>query len=408
MSNNITERVARATYNAVNLAVEVAKQDEAARARGAEQWQRVQDDPLRQDKSRWALAFNCYVHACGYSASVKPVLLAALAATYGADRFVPCADWRAACYLRGDGSEIARLEKLPASHPDKRALAKAWRRAWDELEREQRITGYYAVRRKSGRREHGKNKASELYASFAQHLVEIDRLATGRRGRRLEKFTDAARELIGGLTREPAPTQGDDLPVRACPSCSLPDCEHTRPAPRRTLPTEPLARYLAKVQKATVELLNSASTPEEKQAVRLRAHQAIEQLFADDPDPEPELPAGTLINKEGCTDESPVTAETAPECDNFARAPLTEPAKNQCSSEFSVPKNGTLDPPTGHTCPSPSVDPELIEERVFIMCEADDVSEIDAAAIARRDLCETCQAGAAGSDNLEDEPSPPA
>jgi hypothetical protein len=43
-----------------------------------------------------------------------------------------------------------------------------------------------------------------------------------------------------------------------------------------------------------------------------------------------------------------------------------------------------------HTCPSPDVDPELITERVYIMCEAGDVSETEAAQIARRDLCEVC------------------
>jgi hypothetical protein len=405
--SSITDRAARATYRAVNLAVEVAKQDEAAGARGAEQWQRVQDEPLRQDKSRWALAFNCYVHACGFSASVKPVLLAALAATYGADRFVPCADWRAACYLRGDGSDVGRLEKLPASHPEKRALAKAWRRAWDELDREQRITGYYAVRRKSGRREHGKNKASELYAAFAQHMVEIDKLAKARRGRRLEKYTDAARELIAKLPCEPAATESDKQTAHACPSCAARDCEHVRnAAPRRTLPTEPTARYLAKVQKATVELLNSASTPEEKQAVRVRAHQAIEQLFADETDPDPDPTVGTLINKEGSTDENSATAGTPAESVNFARSPLTEPAKNQCSNEFSVPKDGTLNLPAGHTCPSPPVEPELIEERVYIMSEAGDISETEAAAIARRDLCETCRTRAS-DDNLEAESWPP-
>jgi hypothetical protein len=397
--SSIKDRAARATHRAVNLAVEVSKQDEAARARGAEHWRRLEDEPLRQDKSRWALAFNCYVHACGYSASVKPVLLAALAATYGADRFVLCADWRAACYLFGDGSDIARLEKLPASHPEKRALAKAWRRAWDDLDREQRITGYHAVKRKSGRREHGKNKASELYAAFSQHLVEIDKLAKARRGRRLEKYTDAARELIATLPCEPAPTESDNQTDHACPSCGARDCEHVRNnggAPRETLPTEPTARYLAKVQKATVELLNSASTPEEKQAVRLRAHQAIEQLFADEPDPEPT--AETLINKEGCTDEFSAAPSLPSESVNSAHAPLTKPANNQCSNEFSVPKNGTLNLPVGHTCPSPDVEPDLIAERVFIMCEAGDVAETEAARIARRDLCEFCRTQAEDSD----------
>jgi hypothetical protein len=43
-----------------------------------------------------------------------------------------------------------------------------------------------------------------------------------------------------------------------------------------------------------------------------------------------------------------------------------------------------------HTCPSPDVDPDLIAERVSIMCEAGDISETEAAQTARRELCEVC------------------
>jgi len=46
--------------------------------------------------------------------------------------------------------------------------------------------------------------------------------------------------------------------------------------------------------------------------------------------------------------------------------------------------------PFSHTCPSPDVDPDLIAERVAVMCEGSDVSETEAAGIARRELCETC------------------
>jgi hypothetical protein len=46
--------------------------------------------------------------------------------------------------------------------------------------------------------------------------------------------------------------------------------------------------------------------------------------------------------------------------------------------------------PFSHTCPSPDVDPDLITERVAVMCEGSDVSETEAAGVARRELCETC------------------
>ncbi len=46
--------------------------------------------------------------------------------------------------------------------------------------------------------------------------------------------------------------------------------------------------------------------------------------------------------------------------------------------------------PFSHTCPSPDVDSDLIAERVAVMCEGSDVSETEAAQIARRALCEVC------------------
>jgi hypothetical protein len=49
---------------------------------------------------------------------------------------------------------------------------------------------------------------------------------------------------------------------------------------------------------------------------------------------------------------------------------------------------------TAHTCPSPDVEPEIIAERVSVMSESGELSEAEAAEIARRDLCETCQAAA--------------
>jgi hypothetical protein len=72
---------------------------------------------------------------------------------------------------------------------------------------------------------------------------------------------------------------------------------------------------------------------------------------------------------------------------------------------------GAIDPalpekpdPISHTCPSPAVEPEIINERIFIMCESGDVSESEAAEIARRDLCEACRARRSPeSDNLKGE-----
>jgi len=57
--------------------------------------------------------------------------------------------------------------------------------------------------------------------------------------------------------------------------------------------------------------------------------------------------------------------------------------------------------PSSHTCPSPPVEPEQLDERIFIMCEGGDVSEAEAAEIARRDLCEACRVRPPESDNSE-------
>jgi hypothetical protein len=57
--------------------------------------------------------------------------------------------------------------------------------------------------------------------------------------------------------------------------------------------------------------------------------------------------------------------------------------------------------PSSHTCPSPPVEPEQLDERIFIMCEGGDVSEAEAAEIARRDLCEACRVRVPESDHFE-------
>jgi hypothetical protein len=103
---------------------------------------------------------------------------------------------------------------------------------------------------------------------------------------------------------------------------------------------------------------------------------------------ETQVEAGQVEKTSTCNDS---TESTTCENHEFFDAPVKVPE---------------IPPDAEHTCPSPPVEPELIEERVFIMCEAGDVAEVKAARIARRDLCETCRTRTS-DDNLEAESWPP-
>ena len=128
-----------------------------------------------------------------------------------------------------------------------------------------------------------------------------------------------------------------------------------------------------------------SDTTDPKQTPKERRYKV---LILDDP-PEPEI------------ERSP-EAETAWKslCERMRSQPV-EVTTVEIASSSAAPE------PTSHICPSPAVEPEIINERVFIMCEAGDLSESEALTIARRDLCEVCRARAPESDNLEVDSSPP-
>jgi hypothetical protein len=252
------QRAINLAADAAQLAADVRKQDGTARARRSREWQREKDKPARQDAADLAGCLINYVRACGYSPDVRPILLAAMHATHGEDRMVRVPDWLAGYYLDGgDAAELEQIARLPGKGTEKRTLAKAWRRAWDTLDAEQRRTGIVSLVRKPGGidRDEGRKVVSEMHAVFVQRLVEIRSLAKTYRARRGERFERAAFEYVAGMERSPR----------------NPSTKETRP--RRIMQPETpalrIVQFINKFEKLADELL--AAIPAEMHA-EARAH----------------------------------------------------------------------------------------------------------------------------------------
>ncbi len=377
------------------LAAELRRDGEPERVRQLEIWRRQQDKPEREAASDIAGALINYIRACRFDPEVKPVLLAAMHAVHGEDQFVRVPDWLAGYYLAGGNeAEIEQLAPLPGRSREKRALAKQWRRAWDFLDAEQRRTGHVAVRRKHGNinRESGHKVCSEMHAVFVQHLVTIRKRALALRARRAERFERAAFEFVATLPCDP---QSERRP-------------ETRPE-RIRQPETPalcLVRFLNKLEKMTDELLD-AIPPQLRAEARAHAEAILEAKFAGGTLPEEEVEGAEadelpqLVNHDLKSGVQTAFEDTpaAPTSWGSAQGEICEnPAKTCVPDQSCVPTDGYT---TGHICPSPPVEPDIIRERVFIMCEAGDMTEAEAAEVARRDLCEACRVRVPESDHFE-------
>jgi hypothetical protein len=384
---------AHAHAEAAELAAEVRREplDQTARVASLEKRRRKQDEPARRAYANQALALRFFVQFCGYAPSVKETLNTAIEAAAGLDHPITRLDWEMGLYLRGGTEqEAARIRALPAHHTEKRTLAKAWTRAFEEYEAEEKRTGIVALRRIPGSKDFktGQKRASQIHALCAQDIAEIATAAHKVQGKRFERFARAAQAHVELLRDNPA-----RRPVEA---------GEKQEKPKRIEQPETSAlavvRFLNKLEKMTDALI--LNLPLEMQAeVRQHAEALLRQKLAaeldpdETPDRDPEaLPEADPVDLLSSKERSTNSAEITPvENIQNVRTEDTKPAKNAGSDDGLVYNLYTNVP---HTCPSPAVEPELIEERVFIMCEAGDVSETEAAQIARRDLCETCNEAA--------------
>jgi len=432
---------AHAYAEAAELAAEVRRepQDKAARVASLEKRRRKQDEPARRAYANQSLALRLFVQFVGYSPEVKDTLNAAIEATAGLDHAITRADWEMGCYLRGlSHEEMERLRALPARHTEKRTLAAAWTRAFAEYEAEEKRTGIVALRRTPGSKDFktGQQKASQIHAPVAQDLAEIAAAAMKVHGKkRFERFAQAAAAHVSILR--------DDPTRRA----------HTKekdPAPSRMkqpdTPALAVVRFLKRVEKAVDELMRDVP-PELQTEARAHVESLLAQKFDADGDTQDGAQVAASVDPDLNINRSTKTTKADPaEMRKNAPTGHTEAAKNAGSNAEPLYKLCTGSPPKSpppatsetygkaiafaideklragvsldaataqvkdeigdedgwrarmesfsrpvyHTCPSPDVPPELIEERVFIMCEGSDMSPTEAAPIARRELCEVC------------------
>ncbi len=431
---------AHAYAEAAELAAEVRRepQDKAARVASLEKRRRKQDEPARRAYANQSLALRFFVQFVGYSPEVKDTLNAAIEATAGLDHAITRADWEMGCYLRGlSHEEMERLRQLPAKHKDKRTLAAAWTRAFAEYEAEEKRTGIVLLRRISGSKDFktGQRRASQIHALCAQDIAEITSAAMKIHGKRFERFAHAAAAHVAILR---------DTPERRAHT------KETEPRPARIkqpdTPALAVVRFLKKMEQAIDELIRDVPAELQTEA-RAHAESLLAQKFNETEGAQDGEQAADLVDLDLNINRSTKSPETAPaekvECMYIE---TTEPAKNAApdgdevynlctstSAETAPPATyetyrkaltffldermragASLDQAVAqfeqeigdfdewlervssygrhvsHTCPSPDVDPDLIAERVYIMCEAGDVSETEAAGIARRELCETC------------------
>jgi hypothetical protein len=414
--------------------------DQTARVASLEKRRRKQDEPARRAYANQSLALRFFVQFVGYDQSVADVLRAAIEAAAGLDHAITRVDWEMGCYLRGGSpDEMARLRVLPARHKDKQALAKAWTRAYAEYEAEEKRTGIVALRRIPGSKDFktGKQRASQIHALCAQDIAEIASAAMKIHGKRFERFARAAEVHVSILRDDPVrrahtKAEAETKPARIkqvdTPALlmvrAVSKVEKLADALRRDLPPEMRAEARAHLIAALAVLDADEGTQDgEAQAdsvvhpdLRIKRWTKSDNLDhvaeiknADTENVEPSKNAGAdggmvdnLYNTPSPKTAPAATDETYQRAIKFAlservrsgipfhvaAAEVEEEFGDESGWRARMESYGSR--AVSHTCPSPDVEPELIAERVYIMCEAGDVSETEAAQTARRDLCEVC------------------
>ncbi len=440
---------AHVAHEAAELAAEVRREplDQTARVASLEKRRRKQDEPARRAYANQSLALRLFVQFVGYSPEVKDTLNAAIEAAAGLDHAITRQDWEMGCYLRGvSPEEMERLRALPTRHKDKNTLAKAWTRAYEDYQAEEKRTGIVLLRRIPGSMDFktGQKRASQIHALCSQDIAEIAAAAMKVHGKRFERFAKAAAAHVEILR---------DTPARRAHTK-----EETEPKPTRIrqadTPALLMVRAISKVEKLADELKRELP-PEMRQEARAHLIAALAALDDEaegiqdaaeatqggaavhpdlknrkvdkttEPDPPEDCQSAYTENTEANKNAGaegvvmdklsisspqksppPATYETYRQALTFF---LDERMRAGASLDQAVAQfdqeigdfdewldrvNSYGSRPFSHTCPSPDVDSELITERVYIMCEAGDVSETEAAQIARRDLCEVCNEAA--------------
>jgi hypothetical protein len=377
--------------------------------------------------------------------------------------------YRQADYLMG-----ARLiDGHPEHEPTEEEELKLWMRAnaarrarrWKKINAIQAATGFSLLVRWRGYRdfksEGGKDNKSSVYLDKLGELLILGvQRARAQRSRRVERFRITAHEYLAALPRNYRP---ETPSVNSRSQIAKKDAEHARlaaggephakqqtlPPPSRGVLSRPSQTVAASPSSSSSSIhisplsslnsvgavagaadalaqvcdaLESGASPDElpanlddelarlgEQYARLAALLAQRDAYKDS------------SYKEGSRSAAEIQAAVATQSgDTFSDSPDENLSKiedeglrhytSACSDEMVYPP---------HSCPSPDVDAEEINERMAVICEASGIAltpnesgfeddsgrREEANKQARRDLCETCRSGAVNGKHASRAPA---
>jgi hypothetical protein len=365
--------------------------------------------------------------------------------------------YRQADYLMGARLIDGHPEQEPTEEEElklwMRANAARWARRWKKINAIQAATGFSLLVRWRGYRdfksEGGKDNKSSVYLDkLGELLIQGVQRARAQRSRRVERFRITAHEYLAALPRNYRP---ETPSVNSRSQIAKKDAEHARlaaggephakqqtlPPPSRGVLSRPSQTVAASPSSSSSSIhisplssLNSVGAVVGAADALARVCDALESGASPD-----ELPANLddelarlgeqyarlaalLAQRDAYKDSSYKTGSrstveiegaTVPQSgDTFLDSTRENPSKNEdegqshytstCSDEMVCPP---------HSCPSPDVDAEEINERMAVICETSGIALIpdesgfeddsgrreEANKQARRDLCETCRSG---------------
>ena len=270
-------------------------------------------------------AFNATIKAAGFSDDVRKPLMAVMDAAALADnkrtsvRYFPCVDWLMGLYLRRGPMPSDLTEEDLARF--KHTLARYWKRnGWTQLHDEQCRTHLGLIVRRPGQIVNNIRKASVYEDRLTDLVTKVMLRARQLRARRIDRFDRAAVEGLEEFrSAHPAyapewqpeekasaahATSNSRKPAQPRPSSMKP--QPPRLSLRATAPpsenAEDDADYQVKSALETfqleVKVLRDQArelSEEESDAIRMKLHTLIEDIWTDAPDDSETDPEGDPI-----------------------------------------------------------------------------------------------------------------
>jgi hypothetical protein len=186
---------------------------------------------------------------------------------------------------------IYRREVLPRDLPEeeenrrKASLSRQWRRRWQEVIHPIQCRTHLAlVEREQGGASYRKREATRYIDHLGELLAEIAaRAEQFRKGLLVTRYNRAAAEVLANF-REKVPPYAPEWSAEAKPAAAA---EKSKAPAREESPTEKAERIVKRAGHSIRELARELP-PEEAAALRLAAHEWLEEVFGDGPGAPPD------------------------------------------------------------------------------------------------------------------------